>query len=66
MRAALVFPPHVSPTYVPLGIAALVAFVAERAPECRVTAVDANLALWERVCSASDAGGGLRRFLLGL
>lgn len=31
-----------------------------------MTAVDANVALWERVCSASEAGAAPRRFLRGL
>ena len=44
----------------------MVAFVAERTPECRVTAVECQPRLVGAGLLANEAGAGLRSFLRGL
>ncbi|MEW6487762.1 MAG: radical SAM protein [Thermodesulfobacteriota bacterium] len=65
MRAVLAFPPHASPTYVPLGVAALVGHARARCPSCDLTARDLNLTAWERVAQALPGGSGFVAFLRG-
>ena len=46
MNVVLAFTPCASPTYVPLGIASLSAFIKANNPECHINAVDLNIATW--------------------
>ncbi len=64
-RLTLVFPPLASPTYVPLGIASLAAYVRQQVPACTVRLVDLNLSLWERVAGATPQGAAYLRFCRG-
>jgi len=49
MKALLVFPPPSSPTYIPLGIATLSAWIRRFLPSVSVSVLDLNIALWERI-----------------
>ncbi len=66
MRGVLVFAPHASPTYVPLGLATLVAHVRARAPGCELVPLDLNLALWERQAAGDADLAACRDFMRGL
>jgi anaerobic magnesium-protoporphyrin IX monomethyl ester cyclase len=66
VKLVLVFPPPASPTYVPIGIASLAAFVRRQLPGCVVRLLDLNLDAWERLAAASSGGPGLLRFLRGV
>lgn len=65
MRAALVFPPSASPTYVPLGIASLVAYARQMVPAATVEAIDLNLATWHDVASTTPGARALVDFVQG-
>lgn len=65
MRTALVFPPSASPTYVPLGIASLVAYVRQMVPAATIEALDLNLATWHDVAQATPGAGALVDFVQG-
>jgi anaerobic magnesium-protoporphyrin IX monomethyl ester cyclase len=54
MRLALVFPPLVHPTYVPLGISSLVALLRQRVPMVDVSAYDLNIRAWHRTSAAVE------------
>lgn len=63
MRATFLFPPRASPTYVPLGLASLAAFVRNRAPGGSLQALDLNLDAWEWVARRESLDTGLLGFL---
>lgn len=65
MRVVLVFAPPASPTYVPIGIAALAEYLRRHVPMCQVRAVDLNIAAWSRFADESEDAGKLRSFLQG-
>ena len=65
MRTALVFPPNASPTYVPLGIASLVAYARQMAPAAAVEGIDLNLATWHDVARTTPGAGALVDFVQG-
>lgn len=66
MTAHLLFVPGASPTYVPLGIASLAAWLAREVPALPLQVRDLNIALWERI-DARLAGQSLAPlFLKGL
>lgn len=65
MRAAFLFPPGSSPTYIPLGLAALAAHVHRTAPDCSLDVLDLNLEAWTRLALAAPSGGALLRFFQG-
>ncbi|MFO7653543.1 MAG: radical SAM protein [Candidatus Krumholzibacteriia bacterium] len=65
MRGVLVFAPHASPTYVPLGLATLAAHVQVQAADCELVPIDLNLALWERQAEADAELAACRSFLRG-
>ena len=46
MRAALIFSPCANPTYMPLGIATLSAFIKVNYPDCNVNILDLNIITW--------------------
>ncbi len=52
MRAVLAFPPGASPTYVPIGIASLAAYLREAAPGCELALLDLNLEAWSALADA--------------
>lgn len=60
MRIKLIFPPRTSPTYIPLGIAALYAVAQQTASE--VSIFDANADLWNRICADDPDLTALREF----
>jgi anaerobic magnesium-protoporphyrin IX monomethyl ester cyclase len=65
VHVVLAFPPPASPTYVPIGVASLAAFVRRELPGYVVRLVDANLVAWERLACASSGGSRLLQFLRG-
>ncbi len=65
MRAALLFPPAASATYVPLGVAYVTAAVLAEAPGCRLAVADLNLEAWERAAREEPGGPELTAFLQG-
>jgi len=66
MKITLAFPPHASPTYAPLGIASLTAFVRKNIPFCQVSACDVNITAWERAAETVAGGVDCIRFMRGL
>jgi hypothetical protein len=64
-RTVLVFPPQASPTYVPLGLASLLAHVRREAPSCAIRALDLNLGAWEWAAGQHPAGEACLRFSRG-
>ena len=65
MRAVLVFPPQVSPTYVPLGVATLSSVTREHAPQSTLLCLDLNLDLWQSLAHADPAGSAYLHFVRG-
>jgi len=65
MRSVLVFTPCASPTYMPLGIASLSAFIKANNPECHVKAVDLNIATWNWVIDQKKEYQSFRNFVHG-
>lgn len=65
MKSVLVFAPCASPTYVPLGIASLSAFIKATNPQCRLNAVDLNIAVWNRFIDRQEEFQSFRNFVRG-
>ncbi|MBM4319417.1 MAG: radical SAM protein [Deltaproteobacteria bacterium] len=65
MRTALLFPPQASPTYVPLGISLLAAYVRQQLGPGHVSCFDLNVAAWEQLAALASGGERLLRFLRG-
>ena len=65
MRAALVFPPQASPTYVPLGLASVTAYLRREVPAAALALLDANLGAWELLCELEPGGEETRAFFRG-
>jgi anaerobic magnesium-protoporphyrin IX monomethyl ester cyclase len=65
MRSVLVFTPCASPTYMPLGIASLSAFIKANNPECHINAVDLNIATWNWVIDQKKEYQSFRDFVQG-
>ncbi len=63
MRICLLFPPVASPTYVPLGLASLCAYVRTQDPAIQVNAHDLNIDLWQRAAREFPEGLALLEFL---
>ncbi len=64
-RTVLVFPPQASPTYVPLGLASLLAHVRREAPSCAIRALDLNPGAWQWAAGRHPAGAACLRFFRG-
>jgi len=65
MRSVLVFAPCTSPTYVPLGIASLSAFIEATNPQCNLNAVDLNIATWNWLIDRKKEFQPFRDFVQG-
>jgi radical SAM superfamily enzyme YgiQ (UPF0313 family) len=69
MRLALVFPPQANPTYAPLGVTSLAAFLRSRAPACELSVHDLNIEAWEWAAQEAEkespAVAGALRFFRG-
>lgn len=65
MRAVFLFPPKASPTYIPLGLAALLAYVQRTAPHCSVDVRDLNLETWTWLAGKDPSGEALLSFVQG-
>jgi len=63
MRSVLVFAPCTSPTYVPLGIASLSAFIKATNPRCSLNAVDLNIAVWNWIIDRKKEFQPFRDFI---
>lgn len=63
-RAVLAFAPLSSPTYVPLGLASLVAFVRRQVPGCDLRVCDLNIEAWH-AAARTDADQALVRYFQG-
>lgn len=61
-RAVLAFPPLSSPTYAPLGLAALVGFLRRYLPGCDVVARDLNIEAWHGAALAEEERALVRYF----
>lgn len=65
MRSVLVFAPCTSPTYMPLGIASLSAYINATNPQCQLHAVDLNIATWNWLIDQKEEYQSLRDFTQG-
>jgi radical SAM superfamily enzyme YgiQ (UPF0313 family) len=65
MRAVLAFPVGASPTYVPLGIASLQAYLHESVPACELALLDLNLEAWTALALETERGRALLGFVHG-
>jgi len=65
MRAVLAFAPCVNPTYIPLGIASLSAYVKAVNPECDLRIIDLNIATWNRLIDRKEEYVVFRDFMQG-
>ncbi|HUT43930.1 MAG TPA: radical SAM protein, partial [Desulfobacterales bacterium] len=65
MRSVLVFTPCASPTYMPLGIASLSAFIKANNSECHINAVDLNIATWNWLINQKKEYQSFRDFVQG-
>ena len=65
MRTVLVFPPKASPTYMPLGVASLVAYLKKECPECPLRVLDINLDTWRRLAEEDPDGAAMLGFFNG-
>jgi hypothetical protein len=59
MRTALIFPPGASPTYTPLGIATLHAFLRSRSGRDETSALDLNIATWHWLADQDPAAANI-------
>jgi hypothetical protein len=62
---ALVFPPKASPTYMPLGVASLVAYLKKECPECSPRVLDINLDTWRWLAEEDPDGVAMLGFFNG-
>lgn len=53
-KTLLLFVPGAHPTYMPLGIASLYAYIKNRMPVCDVSALDLNIRLWNHIFESSS------------
>ncbi|MBN2316191.1 MAG: radical SAM protein [Sedimentisphaerales bacterium] len=65
MRSVLVFGPYTSPTYMPLGIATLSAFIKTNPIQRDLHVVDVNIAAWNWLIDQKEEFHSLRRFVQG-
>ncbi|MFH1719806.1 MAG: radical SAM protein, partial [Planctomycetota bacterium] len=65
MRSVLVFAPCTSPTYVPLGIASLSAFIKATNAQCHLNMVDLNIATWNWLIDRKKEFQPFRDFVQG-
>lgn len=65
MRTALLFTPHASPTYPPLGVALLAGLARERAQGGEVVPLDLNLTSWEWCAGRVEGGAACLAFFRG-
>jgi anaerobic magnesium-protoporphyrin IX monomethyl ester cyclase len=65
MRLILVFAPCASPSFVPLGIASLSAFLRATNPQCDLNVVDLNIAAWNRLVDERQEFRAFRDFVQG-
>jgi anaerobic magnesium-protoporphyrin IX monomethyl ester cyclase len=65
MKAVLAFTPCASPTYIPLGIASLSAFIKANIPQCHLNVVDLNIATWNRLIDQNTESRDFRDFMQG-
>ena len=65
MRSVLVFAPCTSPTYVPLGIASLSAYIKAANPKCQLHAIDLNIAAWNLLIDQKEQYRSLCDFMQG-
>ena len=66
MRAVLIFSPCANPTYVPLGIASLSAFIKANKPDCQLSTIDLNIITWNFFIEREKEFQNCRNFLKGL
>lgn len=62
-KSVLIFPPLASPTYSPLGITSLAAFIRREMPSLELSVFDLNLELWYSALEEHDARDEIRAFL---
>ncbi|MBN2182936.1 MAG: radical SAM protein [Sedimentisphaerales bacterium] len=65
MRATLAFAPCAGPTYMPLGIASLSAFIKANNPECQLNVADLNIAAWHWLIDQKKEYQDFRNFMQG-
>ncbi len=65
MKIKLVFPPPSNPTYVPLGMASLVSYMAGIAVDAETVPLDLNLAAWRFLTRNSSGGPAFWDFMGG-
>ena len=65
MRAVLIFSPCANPTYMPLGIASLSAFIKANKPDCQLNIVDLNIITWNLFIDREKEYQNCRNFLKG-
>lgn len=61
MRLKLIFPPPASPSYIPIGISSLFAFVCREKPESELSTLDLNIETWHLLSNNEIRG---REFIL--
>ena len=66
MNTALIFSPCANPTYMPLGIATLSAFIKANQPECNLNILDLNIVTWNYFIDNQNEYINIKRFLKGL
>jgi anaerobic magnesium-protoporphyrin IX monomethyl ester cyclase len=65
MRATLVFTPCASPTYMPLGLESLSAYIKTNHPNCLLNVMDLNIAAWNRLIDNNKQYHDFRNFMQG-
>ena len=65
MRSVLVFAPCASPTYMPLGIASLSAFIKATYTQCHLNSIDLNIATWNWLIDRKQEYQSFRDFMQG-
>ncbi len=65
MRSVLVFAPWASPTYMPLGVSSLAAYIKAANPHSQLHTVDLNIAAWNRLIDRNEEYRSVRDFAQG-
>jgi radical SAM superfamily enzyme YgiQ (UPF0313 family) len=65
MKIALIFTPYSSPAYIPIGPAALAAYVRMRVPRAEITIHDFNLSAWHDLARKFPENEGFWEFMHG-
>ena len=64
-KALFLFPPITSPTYVPLGLASLAAYIRAEAPACCLRVLDLNITAWTSLADREPGGREMMAFMQG-